>query len=188
MTESSRAPALVPVATHKAAAGGEAVAACDAGSAGEVFRFVIPARLEYRDAARAFLAFVCAQLAVDRRLPEDAGHRVISAFVEAFNNAALHAYAGRAPGPIEVELTVSHGRLSLQICDRGQSFIPDAIPDPDLDSLPEGGLGLFIIRGFMDRVDYHSQNGCNCLVMEKQLGQTLQTDPIGGLDAELPKA
>src|SRR5262245_61416534 len=53
---------------------------------GEVFRFVLPGRLEYRDAARAFLAYVCDQLAKKNTLPEDVGHRVISAFVEAFNN------------------------------------------------------------------------------------------------------
>ena len=55
------------------------------------FLFVVPGCLEYRDAARAFLAYVCDQLARKKAFPSDTSHRVISAFVEAFNNAAIHA-------------------------------------------------------------------------------------------------
>jgi serine/threonine-protein kinase RsbW len=135
----------------------------------ESFRFVVPARLEYRDAARAFLAYVCEQLSKKSELPEDVGHRVISAFVEAFNNAVIHAYKGVAPGPVEVEMNVSRDRLRVIVCDQGQSFTPDLIPEPDLDALPEGGLGLFIIRNFMDHVEYERVGDRNVLTMEKML-------------------
>jgi len=136
---------------------------------GETFRFVLPGRLEYRDAARAFLAYVCDQLAQKNTLAEDVGHRVISAFVEAFNNAVIHAYKGVPAGPVEVEMKVELNKLRVTVTDQGQTFAPDQVPEPDLDALPEGGLGLFIIRNFMDRVDYERIGDRNILTMEKNL-------------------
>jgi serine/threonine-protein kinase RsbW len=135
----------------------------------EEFRFVTPGRLEYRDAAKAFLAYVCDRLVGRDAMPEDIGHRVISAFVEAFNNAVIHAYQGQVAGPVEVELSVSADRLSLKVIDEGVSFAPEDVPEPDLDALPEGGMGLFIMKSFMDHVEYHREDGRNVLTMEKML-------------------
>jgi serine/threonine-protein kinase RsbW len=146
----------------------------------ECFRFVLPGRLEYRDAARAFLAYVCDQLTKQDKLPADVGHRVISSFVEAFNNAVIHAYKDLDPGAVEVDMEVFADLLRVKISDRGRSFVPDRVPEPDLDALPEGGLGLFIIRNFMDRVQYERVGEINVLTMEKRL------EPHGdGLDEEV---
>jgi serine/threonine-protein kinase RsbW len=144
----------------------------------ERFRFVVPGRLEYRDAARAFLTYVCEQLAQQDKLPEEIGHRVISSFVEAFNNAVIHAYRGLEPGAVEVEMEVHENLLRVKICDRGRSFVPERVPEPDLDALPEGGLGLFIIRNFMDDVHYGRVGETNVLTMEKRLQPGL--DPPSG--------
>jgi serine/threonine-protein kinase RsbW len=139
------------------------------GEEAERFRFVVPARLKYRDASRAFLAFVCDQLAREKALPEDVAHRVISAFVEAFNNAVIHAYKDTTPGSVEVEMIVMRDRLRVVVSDRGHPFVPESVPEPDLDALPEGGLGLFIIRNFMDHVNYARVGDQNVLTMEKML-------------------
>lgn len=143
----------------------------DGASEPEVFRFVLPGRLEYRDAAKAFLTYICDQLIRDRDTEPDLGHRVISAFVEAFNNAVLHGQ--RRPGeptPVEVELVVHQGELTISVADRGVGFEPERVPDPDLESLPEGGMGLFIMRSFMDEVRYHrNSDGKNVLTMHKRL-------------------
>lgn len=148
----------------------EASEASEASGPGEErFRFVVPARLKYRDASRAFLAFVCDQLTCEKALPEDVGHRVISAFVEAFNNAVIHAYKGQPPGPVEVEMVVTGDRLRVTVSDHGHGFAPETVPEPDLDALPEGGLGLFIIRNFMDTVSYTRVGEINVLTMEKLL-------------------
>lgn len=142
------------------------------GAAGpEVFRFVLPGRLEYRDAAKAFLAYVCEQLIRARGSEPDLGHRVISAFVEAFNNAVLHGQSRTGePNEVEVELVVLGNELTLSVSDRGAGFEPELVPDPDLESLPEGGMGLFIMRSFMDEVRYQrSPEGKNILTMHKSL-------------------
>ncbi len=135
----------------------------------EEFRFVMPGRLEYREAARAFLSFVCERLSHRSGLSQDVGYRVISAFVEAYNNAVIHAYKGEREGPVEVELSVRPDRLRLRIIDEGAGFTPAAVPEPDLDALPEGGMGLFIMRSFMDNVEYTRDGDRNVLVMDKAL-------------------
>jgi serine/threonine-protein kinase RsbW len=138
----------------------------------EVFRFAVPARLEYRDAARGFLTYICRTLVDEELLPDGADHEVASAFVEAFNNAAVHAYRGLPPGDVEVEMRVSPERLEVRVSDFGREFEPAGVPEPDLEALPEGGLGLFIIRNFMDRVHYESRAGRNVLTMSKALTAT----------------
>lgn len=145
-------------------------------SGGEHFRFVLPGRLEYRDAARAFITYVVERLARAGQLPIEGGHRVISAFVEAFNNAVIHAYKNRPPGPVEVDLEVFGGRLELRIGDRGAAFVPENVPEPDLDALPEGGLGLFIIRNFMDAVHYERSGDQNVLIMRKDFAAVAARD------------
>jgi serine/threonine-protein kinase RsbW len=135
----------------------------------ETFRFVVPARLEYRDAVRAFLSQLCDRITRSHELPPDVNHRVISSFVEAFNNAAIHAYADLPPGVVDVTLQIEPGRIALTICDEGRTFVPEKVPEPDLDALPEGGLGLFIMRNFMDTVRYERAGSRNYLIMEKRL-------------------
>ncbi len=102
---------------------------------------------------------------------------MISAFVEAFNNAVIHAYEGiQMPGAVEVELEVGPDALMVRIIDHGQAFVPEEVPEPDLAALPEGGLGLFIIRSFMDEVTYARENERNVITMVKQFEAGL-TEP-----------
>jgi serine/threonine-protein kinase RsbW len=139
----------------------------------ELFHFRVPGRLEYRDAARTFITHVCERLVLRNNLPPELPYRVISAFNEAFNNAVIHAYRDRQAGPIEVELTVTTDTLRLRISDEGHGFRPELVPPPTLDggvdSLPEGGMGLFIMRSFMDRVEFARDQHKNVLTMEKDL-------------------
>ncbi len=139
----------------------------------ELFHFRVPARLEYRDAARTFITHVCDQLVRKNNLPAELPHRVISAFNEAFNNAVIHAYRGRQIGPIEVELAVTTDTLRLRVIDEGHGFKVEAVPPPPLEggveSLPEGGMGLFIMRSFMDRVEFARDQHKNVVTMEKDL-------------------
>ncbi|MBI4816424.1 MAG: ATP-binding protein [Deltaproteobacteria bacterium] len=134
----------------------------------ERFKFVLPARLEYRDAARTFLGFVCDRLVASGKLDAEAPVRVSSAFVEAFNNAVIHAY-DRRPEPIEIELEVGTKRLALRLIDSGVGFRLDDVPTPDFEKLPEGGMGIYIMRSFMDRVRFSREGSKNVLTLEKDL-------------------
>ena len=47
--------------------------------------------------------------------------------------------------------------------------MPPPTLDGGVDSLPEGGMGLFIMRSFMDRVEFARDQHKNVLTMEKDL-------------------
>jgi serine/threonine-protein kinase RsbW len=89
---------------------------------------------------------------------------VVSAFAEVFNNIAIHAYQRRGTGDVELTIIVSPGNLSpggtdpagivVEIRDHGEPFDLGAVPAPELDSLPEGGMGIHIARALLDEVDY----------------------------------
>jgi serine/threonine-protein kinase RsbW len=132
-----------------------------------VIRLRVPGALEYRDLAIRAVAAACKLVGA----PD--GHRefddqVVSAFGEAFNNAALHSYKGRAPGDVEIEMEISADTITLRLFDFGNSFDIQSVPEPDLDELPESGMGIYIIKSFMDEVSYQAGSP-NVLRMTKRL-------------------
>ncbi|MFM1885795.1 MAG: hypothetical protein RL026_952 [Pseudomonadota bacterium] len=96
------------------------------------------------------------------------------ALEEVFINVVTH---GAHPGtsPPHVQLTLSHEghRVRMVHADDGIPFDPLAQAAPDLDAdlehRPVGGLGIFLVRRMMDRVEYRHEAGRNVLCMEKQL-------------------
>jgi serine/threonine-protein kinase RsbW len=114
--------------------------------------------LDHRDVALRTVSAACRlpfreRDWTDDRYQEFRSH-VVSAVGEAFNNIAIHGYKGREPGMVEIELGVSADELSVELRDYGSSYDPSAAQPPDLDALPESGLGVFIMKSFMDRVEY----------------------------------
>jgi serine/threonine-protein kinase RsbW len=124
-------------------------------------------RLQHRDVALRSVAAACKL--VSARLQTDAWDEfrmhVVTAVGEAFNNIVLHGYAGREDGLIELEIRTRPDRISVELRDWGESFDPTAVPTPDFDSLPESGLGMFIIQAFMN-MRYRAGNP-NVLVLSK---------------------
>ncbi len=80
----------------------------------------------------------------------------VSAFSEIFNNIVLHSYAGGSDDEIVIEMEPSAERLVVRITDNGAPFDPDTAQEPDLDGLPEGGMGIFIARAFLDTARYEA--------------------------------
>jgi serine/threonine-protein kinase RsbW len=81
-------------------------------------------------------------------------HALISAVGEAFNNIALHGYEGRPVGPVEVDIECTHRGVRLELRDYGASFDPADAVSPNLEALPEGGLGVFIMSSMVDELEY----------------------------------
>ena len=79
---------------------------------------------------------------------------VVSAFAEIYNNVALHACKGMIDPIIELHAIVDADGVTLELVDHGRVFDPSTVESPDLDSLPEGGMGLHIARAMLDGVDY----------------------------------
>ncbi len=123
----------------------------------------VPGSIEYRDIAVRVIGGACKFVEADDA--EQFATEVVSAFSEAFNNIVLHGYrdiraSGTPPGNIEV---VIHHRavddatreLTIAIKDHGRVFDPAQYVEPP-DEMPERGMGLFIIRSFMDELRYQA--------------------------------
>ena len=138
-----------------------------------MIRLRVPGLLKYRDLAVRTVAAVC-KLAYDERGPgsrrpgTNFDEEVVSAFGEAFNNIAIHGYRNRPAGDVEIEMQLSLDRMTIRLIDYGNSFDIGLVPEPNLDTLPESGLGIFIIRSFMDAVAY-TPGQPNVLSMTKYL-------------------
>ncbi len=86
-------------------------------------------------------------------------------FLEHGSNSNIHA--------IEVILISHPDTVTLEIVDDGLPFDPlKEAPPPDLDSdledRPVGGLGLHLVRTFMDDIHYRRDKGKNHLIMTKR--------------------
>lgn len=91
----------------------------------------------------------------DLDLSDDFDAEMVSAFSEVFNNIVIHGYAGgRDAGEIQVVLEPRPDSLVIVISDSGASFDLETVPTPRLESLPHGGLGIHIVRSFVDEVIY----------------------------------
>jgi serine/threonine-protein kinase RsbW len=130
-------------------------------------------RVQHRDVVLRAVSAAC-KLVRDRPDPstEDAEWnafrmQVVTAVSEAFNNIVLHAYAGREDGIIEMKIRTRRNYISIELRDFGDSFDPARVPPPDLDRLPESGLGIYIIKELMD-LSYRPGRP-NVLVLTKRL-------------------
>lgn len=93
---------------------------------------------------------------------------------EACANVINHAYDNGERGDMEVACFQDADSLIIRVRDWGPGFDLSDVPEPDLSAPLEdrslGGLGLFLVRHFMDRVEYAcSDETGNELIMCKRL-------------------
>jgi serine/threonine-protein kinase RsbW len=123
-----------------------------------VISLEVPGILECRDVMLRTVSAAC-KLGIPKSLPrasrpsEIISH-VVSAVGEAYNNIVLHGYAGGEPGSIQMRIETCREWMRIIIKDTGISYDPSQAAPPALESLPESGLGIFIMRSFMDEVTY----------------------------------
>jgi serine/threonine-protein kinase RsbW len=130
-----------------------------------MIRLLVPGQLLYRAVAVHAVAGACQvarrgqgpapngdDVALD--LSADFDAKLVSAVSEAFNNIAIHGYAGRPPGDVAIEIEIGAAQVVVRIFDDGRSLDPASVSDPDLDALPERGMGIFILRSFVDQFEY----------------------------------
>jgi serine/threonine-protein kinase RsbW len=138
----------------------------------EVIHLRVPGNLRYRDLAVRVVGAACKLVGSDETTGAirntEWDNEVVSAFGEAFNNTAIHSYDAHHPGDVVIEVETTISGITIRLIDHGKSFSLEDVPVPDLDALPESGLGLFIIRSFMDEVKY-VPGSPNVLSMTKYL-------------------
>jgi anti-sigma regulatory factor (Ser/Thr protein kinase) len=141
----------------------------------------VPAALEYRELTCRTVSAVCK---LSQRGTGKGGaarrfsNELMSAVGEAFNNVVLHAYAHTTQGTVEIDLDWTSDRVVVEVRDRGTSFDLDAVPVPDLGLPQEQGMGVFIIRAFVDEVEYRPGSP-NVLVLTKRVPR-VDSEPRSG--------
>ncbi len=110
----------------------------------------------------------------DNRLEEHLCNAVEICLTEALNNVIKHSYDGDNSKLIEIIIKKNSKLLEIEIVDTGSPrkslVIKDLDFDPtDIENLPEGGMGLFIIKQLMDELSYNSKEGKNYFILKKWL-------------------
>ena len=93
---------------------------------------------------------------------EDAAN-IILAVDEACTNIIKHAYQYATDKEIEVTVLRKNRSFEIRIFDTGRSFDPTTIRQPDLKEhighRKRGGLGVYLMKKLMDRVEYDFHKG-----------------------------
>ena len=133
----------------------------------------IPASSEWVRVARLTVAATASRLNFGFDDIED----IKLAVAEAINNAIQHApipKGGEAPPQVTIRVGVVGDGLQITISDEGHLThalnVLDSKPRRGDDNLPDGGLGLLLIRSLMDEVSHVSgPNSNTTLSMVKHL-------------------
>lgn len=138
-------------------------------SGGDALEKTVPARMEYmeeliRDVDRYMADRGCAGIP----------GKIEIALEEIFTNIASYAY-GKEAGELSLNCLVERGtgNLLLRFKDRGKPFNPLTREDPDLtlalEERPVGGLGIYMVKQFVDEADYEYRDGFNILTLRKRI-------------------
>ena len=127
-------------------------------------RLSVPGTLPYRDVVLRVVASVCRLMRSRMEAEQEASHarrvadfddKVVSAVGEAFNNIAIHAYAGGTAGEARLELGFDRDCLTIRLLDTGIGFDLSQESGDGLETLRESHMGIVIMRACMDDVTYY---------------------------------
>lgn len=106
-------------------------------------------------------------------IPAEQSLRFGLALDELITNVISYGLAGRSDGVIDLFVEHADGALRAELADNGPPFDPLAaetsVPGGDIETRAVGGLGLTLVKTFMDRLDYRRVDGFNRLTMEMKL-------------------
>lgn len=118
------------------------------------------------DIARAAILGICHQ-----RFPAPELEHLSMDFALATTEAMVNAVEHSETKKVVVALTVTATAVIFEMITDGVTFNPTTpVPFPDItspDKTPEGGFGLAIMKGLVDRMTYRYENGTNVLTLEK---------------------
>jgi serine/threonine-protein kinase RsbW len=130
--------------------------------------FRLSASLDHRPLAIDLVSCLAAHVV---RADRSFRHEIVTAFSEAFNNIVIHAYRGRSDGMLDIEVELCADSITLKLMDEGLAVNFGGLKPPDLDSMPERGMGVFMIHALVDEVVYQSGRP-NVLSLVKRASST----------------
>lgn len=93
----------------------------------------------------------------DINLTDDQLANVLLAVTEATTNAIIHANKCDQSKMVTINVKVNETKLVVKVKDEGEGFDPADIPDPTEPEnlLNESGRGVYLMRVYMDNVEYN---------------------------------
>ncbi len=94
-------------------------------------------------------------------ISEEAAFGIDLAVREAVTNAVLHGNRQDENKTVDVTLKSSPDAVEISVHDQGDGFNPEDVPDPTAaeNILKTSGRGIFLMRTYMDEVDWSIRPG-----------------------------
>lgn len=91
---------------------------------------------------------------------------------EMYANVCMYAYDGN-PGPCTIKIWFEGNDAFISLIDEGMPFDPLAKEDPDIHASAEerriGGLGIYMVKEYMDECTYERIDDKNIFTMRKAI-------------------
>jgi serine/threonine-protein kinase RsbW len=120
--------------------------------------------------------WVLSQLEANNFSPEDI-FSVHLSLEEAFINAVKHGNKMDTHKGVRIDYSISPNKIEISMTDEGKGFKPDSVPDPRAGNniYKTGGRGLFLIRAYMDKVEFNESGNCVRMVKHKTMPSSQKT-------------
>ena len=113
-------------------------------------------------------------------LEDDERNTIELALAEAITNIIEHGFGGDTDEKVHLRVLERPGALEIDLWDKGQPIPPGKLEEADADTtfaydptdlaaLPEGGMGLALIKSAFNEVRYGSRGGVNRLRLVKRI-------------------
>jgi len=133
----------------------------------------VEACISNRPEERKRLLQALQDFAGESHLPDKVLQAADLALEEHLTNVITYGYADELSHQILVRFEIVEDTFQIEVEDDGNAFNPLERPDPDLtlplEQRPIGGLGIHLMRQFMDQLSYRRENGKNMLLMKKSM-------------------
>lgn len=135
----------------------------------EEMRIRLPARRENLEKLIDFILSIIKSAGINKETAAE----IHLAVDEACTNSIKYAYPDGPAGDIELSCRLDRRLATVTIRDWGLAFNPMELPPPDLNldiaDRPIGGLGIYLMKKFSDRLEYRRENDSNFLTIIKKL-------------------
>jgi anti-sigma regulatory factor (Ser/Thr protein kinase) len=107
-----------------------------------------------------------------RELPSNVVFALTLSLDEVVTNVISYGYDDHDEHHINVTLRSGQGVIEVSVVDDGKPFNPLEFRTPDLkcpiDERPIGGLGIYLVKTYMNELEYERTGVNNCLIMRKR--------------------
>ena len=133
----------------------------------------IPSRTEQLSVVREFVSEAARRFGFQEELV----NKIALAVDEACTNIIKHSYEYSPNREIEISIKTMDASFEVIIADNGKSFEPGGVKIPHmreyLTHYRKGGLGMYLMRSLMDKVEYKKSNKKNEVHLIKLLDKKI---------------